>query len=637
MLRSLLTEEQKRDLDDECRRYAAYRRSVNKEFAGESFSRLSGREFTSTVYEYKYKGKSNSLTNREEVEKSKIIDDDEDNDSPNGVEPHLQSLELNHNNLEDPHDSSGIGQGVSDRNINRNRYQGASDRNINRNRSQGASDSNVNRKRFADGQIRREKTDSEGSSSETRQDSNLNAPRPRPRPITKEGGRTAFDAGGAKSGRSPDVETSSPNKETSGSAKRHGLETPSPRNMEPSVSFDATNKPSITVSTDSNKTEKTLTFKPASIGGVGESSESSESFEGRFRRRKEKKISVDEILARGLREWREEQAKFQTSAFGRGKRYSMMARKFASKDSGQSGGTLPSHPVRDEIQRAEEEKRRRDEFERREEASVAAESTEYYSSREEYDDGVTETLESSSQMEEDEVFRKKTWHNLILATDVIKLVVYFLVFFAAISSITLSTLPEVYLPPPINIKLSERSTCYWPGGTGFLNQSNPCPYRGIMGNSETGNECLEWREAIDGGETLPGVGIDGIIFNHSLDRGPRQPLYKCKDGIREWRNMYYNVDKMNLTDKLKLFVKDYEFRFCRRFSSAPMYLVCLTLGPKGLQAKDKIYVRSCRVPPCSIMVSNRCYKSTLRYVRHKHKHKHNRREESREALREELI
>ena len=27
-------------------------------------------------------------------------------------------------------------------------------------------------------------------------------------------------------------------------------------------------------------------------------------------------------------------------------------------------------------------------------------------------------------------------------------------------------------------------------------------------------ECLEWKDAIDGGKYLPGVGIDGIVYEH---------------------------------------------------------------------------------------------------------------------------
>ena len=49
-------------------------------------------------------------------------------------------------------------------------------------------------------------------------------------------------------------------------------------------------------------------------------------------------------------------------------------------------------------------------------------------------------------------------------------------------------------------------------------------------SSQTGAECLEWKEAIDGGDVLPGVGIDGIIYDHNLDDKKRHSLVKIKEG-----------------------------------------------------------------------------------------------------------
>ena len=31
-------------------------------------------------------------------------------------------------------------------------------------------------------------------------------------------------------------------------------------------------------------------------------------------------------------------------------------------------------------------------------------------------------------------------------------------------------------------------------------------------------ECLEWKDAIEGGKHLPGVGIDGIVYEHYRDK-----------------------------------------------------------------------------------------------------------------------
>ena len=47
----------------------------------------------------------------------------------------------------------------------------------------------------------------------------------------------------------------------------------------------------------------------------------------------------------------------------------------------------------------------------------------------------------------------------------------------------------------------------------------------------------------------PGVWLLSICFS-TLD-------------LRQWREMYYNGENMNLSDKIKSHVKDYEHRFCR--------------------------------------------------------------------------
>ena len=48
---------------------------------------------------------------------------------------------------------------------------------------------------------------------------------------------------------------------------------------------------------------------------------------------------------------------------------------------------------------------------------------------------------------------------------------------------------------------------------------------------QNNSECLEWRDAIDGGEYLPGVGVDGLIYKHSRQGMPRDNT-KFKEGTR---------------------------------------------------------------------------------------------------------
>ena len=73
--------------------------------------------------------------------------------------------------------------------------------------------------------------------------------------------------------------------------------------------------------------------------------------------------------------------------------------------------------------------------------------------------------------------------------------------------------------------------------------------------SQKGKECLRWKDAIEGGNGLNGVGIDKIHFSKDKDYS------FTKAYLKDWQNQYHERD--SLTPERRELVTDYEHRFCR--------------------------------------------------------------------------
>jgi len=338
--------------------------------------------------------------------------------------------------------------------------------------------------------------------------------------------------------------------------------------------------------------EETVENEPPSFGHRA----STTSKCSRTSRKNRKVLSVDEIFARGIRDWRNKHDKF-TSEMRTGTRRFSRWESGINRGSGTSVTSKDSHSVRKEIERENEERKWRYDVEKSG-TSLLSESLTNSSDEDDFDK--TETEESSSTMTEEQIHRRKVQHNFDIAADVLKLLVFFTIAFG------LTLLPLAFLeisnpPNEVKLNLTEKNICYWSGSKGLLSEQNPCPYRGYISNDKFGNECLRWKDAIEGGNGLKGVGIDNINFKKKRD------FNFIKDHLRRWQKMYH--ERETLSPERKELISDYEHRFCRRVGDDPQtnLAVCLTLGDQGEERMDVIVVSQCWIVPCSIKVASKCY------------------------------
>jgi len=338
-------------------------------------------------------------------------------------------------------------------------------------------------------------------------------------------------------------------------------------------------------STFQEQSKRPVSFRPSAITGHQESIEKrmnksasdeappaaprlscASRFSGRSSRcRAPKILSVDEIFAKGIREWREQLDKSGRSSFVNGKHQSIVIEK-------------------DSI------------------VSTKDFSTSLYSSDEDFEETETETEESST-MTDEQIHRKKVQHHSDIAADILKLIVIFFLGFG------LTILPVTFLesdnrPRPVTLNLTEKNICYWYGSKGFLEETNPCPYRGYIANDKDGHECLRWKDAIEGGNGLNGVGLDNINYGKRLF---------VKEYLGKWKKLYHARDTASMTPERRDLITDYEHRFCRRLGSDPRNNegVCLTLGENGEAEMDDIHLGQCWIVPCSIKVASQCYQQQV--------------------------
>jgi len=369
-------------------------------------------------------------------------------------------------------------------------------------------------------------------------------------------------------------------------------------------------------STFQEQSKRPVSFRPSAIAGHQESIEkrmnksafdeappaaprlsSASRFSGRSSRRTPKILSVDEIFAKGIREWREQLDKSGRSSFVNGKHQSIVIEKDPSGVS-----IKGKHVVRKEIETENEERKRKYDLEKSVTAIEARESSMLYSSDEDFEETETETEESST-MTDEQIHRKKVQHHLDIAADILKLIVIFFLGFG------LTILPVTFLesdnrPRPVKLSLTEKNICYWDGSKGFLDETNPCPYRGYIANDKDGHECLRWKDAIEGGNGLNGVGLDNIDYGKHLF---------VKEYLGLWKKLYHARDTASMTPERRDLITDYEHRFCRRMGNDPQnnQAVCLTLGENGEAEMDNIHVGQCWIVPCSIKVASQCYQQQV--------------------------
>jgi len=347
-----------------------------------------------------------------------------------------------------------------------------------------------------------------------------------------------------------------------------------------------------------SQVQRPVTFNPL-VESPNSTASSSRIIRGS--KRAPKVRSVDEIFAEAISEFREQQTESFRNSFAVGRRRSMFGTKL-----GAESGVLhrDSHSVRKQIQRENEDRRWKYNVEKSAASIERLDSIVSSSSSSDEDLEPTETAESASTMTQDQIHRRKARYHSDIAADVFKLFVCFCLALA-LASLPLVFLETDNLPEEIRFNISEVNICYWAGSKGLLSPVNPCPYRGYISNDKDGHECLRWKDAIDGGNGLPGVEIDEIRFTG------RKDFHFPRAYLKEWREQYYKRDA--LTPERRELVSDYEHRFCRRLGEDPLTNLasCLTLGEKGEKAKDEIYVKDCWIVPCSVRVAAQCYQTQV--------------------------
>jgi len=368
----------------------------------------------------------------------------------------------------------------------------------------------------------------------------------------------------------------------------------------PEMSFGGRTSSNHLVRESQSHVKRPVTFRPSAVvesaaGSPVSGSTSSRGTVFRISKKAPKVLSVDEIFAQAIHEYREQQSEsFRSSSFGGGRRKSMRGSAVGTES---GAAKRDSHSVRKQIERENEERRWKYDVEKSAASIDRSELMASSSSEDEYLEQ-TETEESSSTMTQEQIHRRKVQYHLDIAADVFKLFVCFCLALA-LGAFPLVFLETDNLPEEIRFNISEANVCYWAGSKGFLNPINPCPYRGYISNDRESNECLRWKDAIDGGNGLPGVGVDEIRYSKDFQ--------SYREYLRHWRELYYKRD--TLTPERREIVSDYEHRFCRRLGDRPSgnHAVCLTLGEKGRQAKDEIFVKKCWIVPCSIRIASKCY------------------------------
>jgi len=300
-------------------------------------------------------------------------------------------------------------------------------------------------------------------------------------------------------------------------------------------------------------------------------------------RRPPKVLSVDEIFAKGIREWREDKERFRASSYGEGKKRTSSSSKQGKKSDSREKG-MEALAKKDPIDQ----------------------TCESPSTSSSYDDYLeySETEESHSTMTEEQIHRKRMRKNLDIAADLCKLLVLFCVSFL-VTVCPIWFLEMDHPPPKIQFNITEYNICFWTGSLGFLDELNPCPYRGYLSSDQAGNECLPWKDAIDGGNGLPGVGLDGIhYYSVELDpktKKPKRDFSHVKESLRQFRQNFWDSKQTERS-------QDYVHRFCRRLGNTTRnYPVCLRSGPEEEEAHKEIYISRCWLIPCSIRVASKCY------------------------------
>merc|ERR1719228_2822650 len=187
-------------------------------------------------------------------------------------------------------------------------------------------------------------------------------------------------------------------------------------------------------------------------------------------------------------------------------------------------------------------------------------------------------------MTEEQIHRKRMRRNFDIAADLCKLLALFCVsFLLTVSPIWFLEMDNP--PPEIQFNITEDNICFWAGSLGFLDERNPCPYRGYLSSDQNGKECLPWKDAIDGGNGLPGVGIEDIHYQSDDPKTKKRDDFGyLKDSLRQFRQNFYDSKQTERS-------QDYRHRFCRRLGTVTTnFPVCLTFGPDD---EKEIYVSRC--------------------------------------------
>ena len=154
-------------------------------------------------------------------------------------------------------------------------------------------------------------------------------------------------------------------------------------------------------------------------------------------------------------------------------------------------------------------------------------------------------------------------------------------------------------PREYKFNLTQRNICYWVGSSSILDPLNPCPYRGYISINRKAHNCLTWKEVVENKEWMDALNAEkkkqaGVLPREFLDKVKQ--MAPLNDG------------------------EDYDSPFCRRLGGIPPsgmggYVDDNTNAPKCFVRKsedgydiDIPRISNCWVVPCTITISNECYK-----------------------------
>ena len=79
---------------------------------------------------------------------------------------------------------------------------------------------------------------------------------------------------------------------------------------------------------------------------------------------------------------------------------------------------------------------------------------------------------------------------------------------------------------------------------------------------------MRWKDAIEGGNGLKGVGIDNINSTNGIDN-----INSTKDYLRRWQKEYHKRE--TLSPERRELISDYEHSFCRYIETKPFCVLTL--------------------------------------------------------------